>query len=98
MPTYDEIIQKHADNARAEIETEAAKDANTREAENLAREINGLVAQIAPMQKQPTKYKYELRELNKQLVQKQERLDALKDTPRPYDPQLSGGGSLHIVR
>ena len=57
-----EIIYRHAQAAQRELEAEAAKSAEAREARTLTRELETLTADIARMQKQPSAHRPQLRE------------------------------------
>jgi hypothetical protein len=60
MSTYDDIIERHAAEARREIEAEQRKTADQRKAEALSAELGTLSATIATHQKQPSKFRVEL--------------------------------------
>lgn len=77
MPTELEIIERHAAEIREEIAVEKAKSDAQRLAETVAGEINQIAAQLAPLQKQPTRYHAQIKVLAAQLEAKQSQFDEL---------------------
>lgn len=97
MTIEDEIIAKHAAAARAELEAQARKSAEEKEAQTLEREIGDLSAKLEPMFKAPSKYGAQLPQLSADLKAKWARYDELTGKGPRKDWQTAGNSTFTVV-
>ena len=96
MTTPEEIFheetQAAAQRIQARTQAEAAKSEQQRTVEKLNADIEALTAQLAPLQKLPSRYKAEIAQLNAQIAEKVRAHElANMGNPRSRDSRLSGG-------
>jgi DNA repair ATPase RecN len=92
---YANIISRHADAARAEIEAEEAKSADQKKIEALDTELGRLSATVREYQKQPTRYRSELTAATARQAAVLQELENLGAIPKAYQP--AGDGNITFV-